>query len=109
VVLDGRLVLACLTLAAAIPDGTEILTIEGLERTEIGRALQEAFLASGGVQCGCCAPGMLVASWALLSRNPRPTREEVRIALSGNLCRCTGYATIVDAVIACAGRSEGGS
>ena len=98
VVLDERLVLACTTLAAAVPSGSRILTIEGLARERAGARLQEAFLALGAVQCGYCTPGMLLAAHVLLTEHPHPTREQIRVALSGNLCRCTGYEMIFEAV-----------
>jgi carbon-monoxide dehydrogenase small subunit len=98
VVVDGRLVLSCMMLAASLPSGARILTIEGLSAIASGARLQEAFLALGAVQCGYCTPGMLLAAHVLLENNPRPTREQIREALSGNLCRCTGYEMIFEAV-----------
>ena len=95
--LDGALVCACLVLAAAA-EGAEIRTVEGLEHDRIGRAVQEAMVAAGGVQCGFCTPGFVVAMTDLLGRNPSPDDLEVREALSGNLCRCTGYVRIFEAV-----------
>ena len=97
VVLDGAVVRGCLTLAVQA-DGASVETIEGA--TESGRlaAVQEAFYARAALQCGFCTPGMLLAAAELLARNPRPSREDIRDALSGNLCRCTGYHAIVDAV-----------
>jgi aerobic-type carbon monoxide dehydrogenase small subunit (CoxS/CutS family) len=94
VLLDGEPVLACLVLAA-LAEGRRITTIEGLEN----RALQEAFDRSGALQCGFCQPGMLLSADALLRTNPDPSESEVRAALAGNLCRCTGYSQIVDAVL----------
>jgi len=102
ILLNGVHVLACLTLAAAVPNGADILTVEGLEKTELGQKLQAAFLKNNAVQCGFCTPGMLIASYALLSRNPNPGADEIKIALSGNLCRCTGYQMIIEAVSNCA-------
>jgi carbon-monoxide dehydrogenase small subunit len=96
--LDGEPVNACSYLAVQA-DGREITTIEGLADEEDLHPLQRAFLEQGGVQCGFCTPGMLISATALLKRNPSPTEEEVRLALSGNLCRCTGYAGIVKAVL----------
>ena len=99
--LDGKPVNSCSFLALQA-EGSEIVTVEGLARNgELG-ALQAAFLDHGGVQCGFCTPGMLVSATALLEANPTPTEDEVRIALSGNLCRCTGYDGIVKAVLATA-------
>ena len=97
VLLDGTLVCACLVLAAQA-DGHEILTVEGLGSDEVLHPVQEAFAATGAVQCGFCTPGLIVATVDLLARVPEPTDDEIREALSGNLCRCTGYAKIFDAV-----------
>jgi aerobic-type carbon monoxide dehydrogenase small subunit (CoxS/CutS family) len=100
--LDGRPVNSCSYLALQA-EGQEITTVEGLARPGELSELQRAFLKEGGVQCGFCTPGMLVSATALLSRSPAPTEDEVRISLSGNLCRCTGYDGIVKAVLATAG------
>lgn len=100
--LDGRPVNACSYLALQA-EGRDVTTIEGLADTGELSPLQRAFLEYGGVQCGFCTPGMLISATALLAKNPDPTEEEVRIGLSGNLCRCTGYAKIFDAVRAAAG------
>lgn len=97
VLLDGQAVYSCLTLAAGV-QGREITTIEGLDREGELEPLQRAFAGHGGVQCGFCTPGMILAARALLAQNPAPTTEEIRRALSGNLCRCTGYMKIVEAV-----------
>ena len=99
--LDGRPVNSCSYLAAQA-DGREVRTVEGLADGETLSPLQRSFLELGGVQCGFCTPGMLISATALLERNPRPTEDEIRIALSGNLCRCTGYDGIVKAVQAAA-------
>ena len=99
--LDGEPVNACSYLALQA-EGTEITTVEGLAPPGELNALQDAFLEHGGVQCGFCTPGMLVSATALLQSNPGPTEDEVRIALSGNLCRCTGYDGIVKAVLSVA-------
>ena len=97
VLLDGTLVCACLVLAAQA-DGHEVVTVEGLaENGELHR-VQEAFVEAGAVQCGFCTPGLVVATADLLAHNPRPSEDEIREALSGNLCRCTGYSKIFDAV-----------
>ena len=105
VLLDGQPVNSCSYLALQA-DGREIVTIEGLAG-EDGQLhpLQQAFLDQGGVQCGFCTPGMLISAKALLDRNPSPDEEEIRLALSGNLCRCTGYSGIVRAVQAASGQS----
>ena len=98
VLLDGELVCSCLVLAGQA-DGCSVTTVEGLAPApgELDR-IQEAFVAAGAVQCGFCTPGLIVATRDLLSRCPQPTRAQVREALSGNLCRCTGYEKILDAV-----------
>lgn len=98
VLVDGEPLASCLVPAGQLPDGTRILTVEGLERLEDGRILQEAYLEAGAVQCGFCIPGMLMSSYALLRRNPDPTDEEIADAHAGNLCRCTGYVKIIEAV-----------
>ena len=99
--LDGRPVNACSYLALQA-EGRDVTTIEGLAPYGDLSSLQRAFLAHGGVQCGFCTPGMLISATALLAKNPSPTEEEVRIGLSGNLCRCTGYDGIVKAVLSVA-------
>jgi carbon-monoxide dehydrogenase small subunit len=95
---DGEAVCACLVLGAEMP-GHEITTIEGLASGDRLDPIQAAFVETGAVQCGFCIPGMIMAARALLNGNPRPTREEIQDALSGNLCRCGGYSRIVDAVV----------
>jgi carbon-monoxide dehydrogenase small subunit len=102
VLLDGTLVCACLVLAAQA-DGHEIMTVEGLGSDGTLHPVQEAFTTTGAVQCGFCTPGLIVATVDLLARVPQPTDDEIREALSGNLCRCTGYAKIFDAVRMAAG------
>lgn len=97
VLVDGRAVLSCLLLLAQM-EGRACVTIEGLGRNGAPHPLQEAFVAHGAVQCGYCTPGMILSGVALLAENPRPDRAAIRVGLSGNLCRCTGYAKIVDAV-----------
>jgi carbon-monoxide dehydrogenase small subunit len=97
VMLDGRLVCSCLVLAAQA-DGHEVLTVEGLAEGDGLHPVQQAYVESGAVQCGFCTPGLVMATVDLLDRVPRPTDDEIREALSGNLCRCTGYAKIFDAV-----------
>ena len=97
VLLDGKLVCACLVLAAQA-DGHEVVTVEGLAEDGRLHRVQDAFVAAGAVQCGFCTPGLVVAAADLLQRTPDPSDDEIREALSGNLCRCTGYAKIIDAV-----------
>jgi carbon-monoxide dehydrogenase small subunit len=97
VYMDGRLVCACLVLAAQA-QAREIVTVEGLGGGEDLHPVQAAFLEAGAVQCGFCIPGLILATHELLSRRANPTEAEVREALAGNLCRCTGYAKILDAV-----------
>jgi carbon-monoxide dehydrogenase small subunit len=97
VLVNGRLVRACLTLARRV-HGRSITTVEGLDRDGTLNALQRAFLEDGAIQCGFCTPGMLIAASALLEAHPAPSEHDVREYLSGNLCRCTGYARIVTAV-----------
>ena len=103
-ILDGRLVTSCLVLAPEA-DGCEITTIEGIARNGDLHPVQQAFIDSGGVQCGFCTPGMIMAAKALLDRNPRATLDDVRLGLAGNLCRCTGYTKIYEAVLAAAERA----
>ena len=103
VLLDGELVCSCLVLAVQA-DGHEVVTIEGLGATGRLHSVQEAFAETGAVQCGFCTPGFVVATADLLQRVPDPTDDEIREALSGNLCRCTGYQKILDAVHLAAGR-----
>ncbi len=97
VLLDGEPVLACLTLAVEA-DGHEITTVEGLAKDGKLDKVQEAFLEEGAVQCGFCIPGFIMTAKALLRENPRPTEEEIREYIKGNLCRCTGYVNIVKAI-----------
>ena len=103
VLLDGRPVLACITLAVEC-DGRQVRTVEGLADGEELSPVQRAFLDQGALQCGFCTPGMLMSATALLERNPKPTRANINKALEGNLCRCTGYNTIVDAVLQASGQ-----
>jgi carbon-monoxide dehydrogenase small subunit len=97
VLVDGKLVCACLVLAVQA-EGHEVVTVEGLAEDGRLHRVQEAFVAAGAVQCGFCTPGLVVATADLLEHNSEPTDDEIREALSGNLCRCTGYAKIFDAV-----------
>src|SRR5208282_4208612 len=108
VLVDGRPVLSCCTLAIAVRN-KEIVTIEGLAKGDQLHPIQQAFVDLGAVQCGFCTPGMVLMSKALLDEIPAPTREEVEEALGGNLCRCTGYVKIVDAVLSAAEKMRGGT
>jgi carbon-monoxide dehydrogenase small subunit len=101
VLLDGKPVRSCLTLAVEV-QGKEIVTIEGLAKGAELHPVQKAFIEHGAIQCGFCSPAMILTSQALLDENPHPTEEEVRRAISGVVCRCTGYAKIVEAVLAAA-------
>lgn len=103
VIIDGRAVPSCLVFAVGA-GGKEITTIEGLQSEGVLHPLQEAFMEHGAVQCGFCTPGMIMSAKALLDDNPDPTEEDVREALQGNLCRCTGYKKIVEAVLSVSGR-----
>ena len=103
VLLDGELVCACLVLAAQA-DGHDVVTVEGLGAGDDLHPVQQAFVDAGAVQCGFCTPGLVVATAALLQRTPNPSEDEIREALSGNLCRCTGYMKIFDAVRTAAAR-----
>jgi carbon-monoxide dehydrogenase small subunit len=98
VLLDGTLVNSCLT-PLAHADGASITTIEGVATDAMLQTIQESFLECGGAQCGICTPGMVLAAFELLSRNPNPTEDDVRAALAGNLCRCTGYMRIFASVL----------
>jgi carbon-monoxide dehydrogenase small subunit len=102
VVIDGKTTLSCLVLAETVA-GKRVETAAGIAKGASLHPLQEAFMEHFAAQCGFCTPGMLVSAKALLDRNPRPTREEVVEAISGNLCRCTGYEPIIEAVLAAAG------
>ncbi len=95
--LDGKSVKSC-TLFAVQAEGAEITTVEGLAQGGVLHPLQEGFREEHGLQCGFCTPGMLIRAWRLLQDNPNPTDEEIRVGISGNLCRCTGYMNIVKAV-----------
>ena len=106
VLMDGELVVSCL-IPVAQAEGASLVTIEGVKDRPRFRSLQEAFEECGGAQCGICTPGMILAGGYLLERNPKPTIEEIREALSGNLCRCTGYLQIFEAVAEAVRRSAG--
>ena len=101
VLIDGEVVDSCLVAAGQV-EGCEVVTVEGLASADgkLSR-LQQAFIEKGAAQCGICTPGMLLAAHVLLQQTPRPTADEVRVGLAGNLCRCTGYTKIIDAVLAC--------
>ena len=97
VLMDGKPVTSCLVIAAQLA-GRRIMTVEGLAADRIGKALQDAFVESGAVQCGYCIPGFLMSARALLEENPDPTLDDIKEGLSGNICRCTGYVKIFDGV-----------
>ena len=103
---DGQPLKSCLSLAV-MASGCEVRTVEGLREGETLQRLQESFVRCAGLQCGYCTPGMLMSACALLEANPQPTADEVRAALGGNLCRCTGYTQIVESVLDAAGRRDG--
>ncbi len=103
ILLDGEAVRSCLLLAVEV-QGREILTIEGLGRGDAPHPIQQAFIDHGGVQCGFCTPGVILAAKGLLDAVPRPTEEQVREAISGNLCRCTAYVKIVESIMAASGQ-----
>ena len=106
VLMDGKSVNSCL-LPVANVIAHEIVTLEGLKETKAFDVLQKAFAETGGQQCGFCTPGMIIAAYSLLRENPHPTDEEVRAKMSGNLCRCTGYQAIVQAVLLASEKGEG--
>ena len=103
VIKDGKLVTSCIIPVGSV-DGSEIMTIEGLREKEEGKCLIDAFADGGAVQCGFCIPGMVLASYVLLRSNPHPTEDEIRLAISGNICRCTGYDLIVESIMLAAKR-----
>ena len=103
ILLDGEVVNSCLVPACQLQNAT-IITIEGLAGAGALDSLQQAFLENGGAQCGICTPGMLIAARALLDAHPRPSRDEIKEAIAGNLCRCTGYVKIIDAIAEAATR-----
>jgi len=106
VLMDGKSVNSCL-LPVANAIGHEFVTIEGLKETKEFDVLQKAFAETGGQQCGFCTPGMIIAAYSLLKSNPHPSDEEIREKMSGNLCRCTGYQAIVQAVLIASEKGEG--
>lgn len=105
VIMDGDSILSCLTLAVEA-DGKEITTIEGLAKNGQLHSLQQAFIDEGAIQCGFCTPGMILTAKALLEKNPNPTREEIKTGINGNICRCTGYTKIVNAIEAVTNRTN---
>ena len=105
ILLNGKPVTSCLILALSAQDA-DITTIEGLAPTEALHPVQQAFIERGGLQCGFCTPGLIMAATGLLQENPSPTEEEVKFAIGGNLCRCTGYTKVVEAIILAAERME---
>jgi aerobic carbon-monoxide dehydrogenase small subunit len=107
ILMNGRPVKSC-TLFAVQAQGKELMTVEGLEQNDKLHPLQEGFMAEHGLQCGYCTPGMLMTSYAFLEKHPAPTEDEIRWAISGNLCRCTGYVNIVKAVQHAAAKTAGG-
>ena len=106
VILDGQPVNSCLVLAMQA-NGKEVLTIEGLAENGKLHPIQQAFVDKGAIQCGFCTPGMILSAKALLDANPKPTEEDIRMAISGNLCRCTGYQKIVEAIGEAAEKIQG--
>ena len=109
ILMDGRPVKSC-TIFAVQAQGKELMTVEGLEQNDKLHPLQEGFMAEHGLQCGYCTPGMLMTSYAFLKKHPSPTEDDIRWAISGNLCRCTGYVNIVKSVqYAAAKLREGGA
>ena len=111
VLINGETVVSCLYAAGQVRDGAEILTVEGLERTEGGRLVQKSYLDKGAAQCGFCIPGMLISTYAFLRKHPDVTEQSIKDAHAGNICRCTGYVKIIEAVQAAAERwpaDEGG-
>ena len=101
IILNGKVVNSCIILFGQMQDEDEILTIESLEKNGKLHKLQQSFLDHGAVHCGMCIPGIIMSAYALLSEKPKPTEREIREGLAGNLCRCTGYGKIIDAVKAC--------
>lgn len=105
VLLNGRMVTSCIIPVGAV-DGQKVMTIEGLRETPKGKTIIEAFADGGAVQCGFCIPGMVIAAYCILERNPDPSEEEIRLGISGNICRCTGYDLIVESIRLAAKRGE---
>ena len=105
VLLNNRMVTSCIIPVGAV-DGQKVMTIEGLRETPKGKTIIEAFADGGAVQCGFCIPGMVIAAYCILERNPDPTEDEIRLGISGNICRCTGYDLIVESIRLAAKRGE---
>ena len=105
VLLNGRMVTSCIIPVGAV-DGQKVMTIEGLRETPKGKTIIDAFADGGAVQCGFCIPGMVIAAYCILERNPDPTEDEIRLGISGNICRCTGYDLIVESIRLAAKRGE---
>lgn len=97
ILLNGHMVTSCIIPVGAV-DGQDVMTIEGVSKTEGGKIIVQAFADGGAVQCGFCIPGMVIAAYYLLSNNPNPTEEEIRLGISGNICRCTGYDLVVESI-----------
>ncbi|HKI49837.1 MAG TPA: (2Fe-2S)-binding protein [Desulfobacteria bacterium] len=108
ILVDGEQKLSCLMLAGQL-HGRRVVTIEGLEQEKTLHPLQKAFEAKGAVQCGFCTPGMILAAHAFLEKHPSPDKQEIKRAISGNICRCTGYTKIVDAILSASLQSDGES
>jgi aerobic carbon-monoxide dehydrogenase small subunit len=108
VLMDGRPVKSC-TIFAVQANGRQLMTVEGLEQDGKLHPLQDSFMSQHGLQCGYCTPGMLMTGYAFLQKNPKPTEDDIRAAISGNLCRCTGYVNIVKAVQHAAATLQGGA
>lgn len=106
VIIDMELVNSCLVAIGSV-EGKEIITVDGLKGTEAFNVLDKAFAECGAVQCGFCTPGMIMAAYALLSKNPKPTEDDIRDGISGNLCRCTGYNMIIDSILMAAEKGDG--
>ena len=105
VLLNGRMVTSCIIPVGAV-DGQKVMTIEGLRETPKGKTIIDAFADGGAVQCGFCIPGMVIAAYCILEKNPNPTEDEIRLGISGNICRCTGYDLIVESIRLAAKRGE---
>lgn len=105
VLLNNRMVTSCIIPVGAV-DGQKVMTIEGLRETPKGKTIIDAFADGGAVQCGFCIPGMVIAAYCILERNPDPSEEEIRLGISGNICRCTGYDLIVESIRLAAKRGE---